>query len=340
MSEFKNLQNTIKVNGEDFNINAVHSDSASKVDNKLTIEQKGNSVQGRKTIEFDGTAQKSVSVVPSEGGTFSGPVFIENIALENAQPNQVLTYTNIEHLTEQLTGFSCYSWDGTSLSPKNQSNEPLGKASLVIGPANYIDLLQTYMNNNQIEGTPTYCLYLSSTSPYSIYLCSKKETIQLVRTTEKLISAINPIEWTADSINDKFNALISADRAINTDLANLELLVNAISGNASSDNVAINLIEIKNKLEQNETKIENIINGTDGTVVEHATNADFSTNATNATKASFDNTSYSYTIDKGYYRSTANTVTANNAYANTITISATEPSVANPGDIWIKIPSA
>lgn len=339
MSELKNLKNTIKVDNEEYNVNAVHSDSASKVDNKLTIYKMEhiNAVP----VEFDGSKEQSLSVVPAEGGTYNGPVMIENNDLSSAQPKQVLTYSNVEQLTEQLTGFSCYYWDGVTLtSIKKDSDEALGKASLIIGPEESLALLAEYVTKNQIDGMPTYWLYISDKSPYSIFLCTVDESIKLNLTSEKIVSPDNSekhYEYTAKELYNHFNSLTSADNSLRAALNNLKSIVDSISG---SSTVVINLVEINNTLEQNKQQIENIING--DIVVAKASSASYASEATKATKAISDNTTYDYSIDKGYYRSTANQATAYNTYANTITISTSEPPVnsGNPGDIWIKIPNS
>lgn len=339
MSEVKNLKNTLKIDNEEYNITAVHSDSASKVDNKLTIYKM--EYVNATPVEFDGASAKSLEVVPATGGTYNGPVMIENNDLSSAQPKQVLTYSNVEQLTEQLTGFSCYYWDGSDLtSIKKDSDEALGKASLIVGPEKSLASLANYVTNNQIDGMPVYWLYISDESPYSIFLCTVDESIKLGLTSEKLVSpdnSANHYEFTAEELYNRFSSLTSADDNLRTALNNLKSVVDSISG---SSTVIINLVEISNILEQNKQQIENIVNGK--TVVAKATNASYATEATKATKAVSDNTTYSYSIDKGYYRSTANQATAYNTYANTITISTTEPPTnsGNPGDIWIKIPSA
>ena len=72
----KNLQNTILLENEEYNINAVYSEEAGKVINPLTVKESGVEV-----LDFDGSITGTIDYVPADrGGTFKGPVYRENPA--------------------------------------------------------------------------------------------------------------------------------------------------------------------------------------------------------------------------------------------------------------------
>ena len=140
----RELHNVLAIENEFYNINAVHSDAAAKVDNKLIIKQSklegadpndtdGNGINysdpdqdGKvfddhidENIEFDGQVQKEVCIVPSDGGCFTGPVAIGNLADYNVEKGTENSYIvnlgEIKHQLELLTGHPCWYWDGTKL---------------------------------------------------------------------------------------------------------------------------------------------------------------------------------------------------------------------------------
>lgn len=86
-TENKDLHNILKIGDEEYNINAVHSDAAGEVDNSLTIHNiaRDGSTSEETDVVFNGSEPKELSIVPAEGGAFTGPVGVPSIEpIENS----------------------------------------------------------------------------------------------------------------------------------------------------------------------------------------------------------------------------------------------------------------
>ena len=70
----RKLENTLEVDGELYDINAVHALVADQVSQKLII-QKQLSETTQESLEYNGKEEKEIAVVPASGGTFVGPVY-------------------------------------------------------------------------------------------------------------------------------------------------------------------------------------------------------------------------------------------------------------------------
>lgn len=70
----RKLENTLEVDGELYDINAVHALVADQVSQKLII-QKQLSEDRQESLEYNGKEEKEIAVVPASGGTFVGPVY-------------------------------------------------------------------------------------------------------------------------------------------------------------------------------------------------------------------------------------------------------------------------
>lgn len=70
----RKLENTLEVDGELYDINAVHALVADQVSQKLII-QKQLSEDTQESLEYNGKEEKEIAVVPASGGTFVGPVY-------------------------------------------------------------------------------------------------------------------------------------------------------------------------------------------------------------------------------------------------------------------------
>jgi hypothetical protein len=72
----ENLKNTLLIDGEEYNINAVEAKVAKRVDQQLTIKKSltGNSMT---TNAYDGSAPQTIEYVPATGGKYKGPVLLD-----------------------------------------------------------------------------------------------------------------------------------------------------------------------------------------------------------------------------------------------------------------------
>lgn len=342
MPDIKNLKNTLKVDNEEYNINAVHSDAATRVDNVLVIKQ---SASDKEDISFDGGAQREVSVVPSTGGTYTGTVYVQPVP-ENEAPaeDQLVNYGDIYKLVENLTGFSCYTWQVetdehgnivrtlTSANRKEEDEEEreiLDCASLIMGPESELASLAEYLTATNITSLPSYYLYICDEVPHNIYFGLENKYVKLSNELRSDISD-DTVSYTAETLYNKFNeldnSLIDTETRLTQSLEaeKLEIYLKIANIIGGLDDDEFNLKSIKEDLIDIDERIEKIINGE--TTVAKATQA------TNASYATADTDGRVFQTN--YYRSAGNT-----NYSNTITISTANPSGGNPGDIWIKIPN-
>lgn len=102
------LATTIKVADQEYDIHAVQ---ANKVKERLIINKSGLSEETSETIEFNGETEQELSVVPTEGGTFTGPIQV-NKAEGNYTDNLVINYHDIHDvlLKELLNNSILYEW--------------------------------------------------------------------------------------------------------------------------------------------------------------------------------------------------------------------------------------
>jgi hypothetical protein len=110
----KDLKNTIKIDGEEYDINAVYSNEAGKVTTPLIINE--SLITGESKGSFNGDAadstKKEINYVPSTGGKFTGPVHI--VASDPPENASIINYGQIETLVNLLTGSSAFAWTPNS----------------------------------------------------------------------------------------------------------------------------------------------------------------------------------------------------------------------------------
>lgn len=124
--EAKDLDKTLVIDNEVYNINAVEADAAKKVYNKLTINEVGH--ESTVATVFDGSADKSVDIVPASGGKFEGRISVPAATREvlNADSTTVLNYQDTKDvlLSELLNNSVLYTWDG------NEANDGSATGSI------------------------------------------------------------------------------------------------------------------------------------------------------------------------------------------------------------------
>lgn len=122
----RQLDKTLKVNNKTYEVTAVYSDEAGKVTNPLTVTKQENfsttapAFAGNAST-YDGSAERSLNIVPAEGGAFTGPVLFKRLqelglSEEDAQYLAV-NRADITKLLSDISGCPCYTWDGTLLIP-------------------------------------------------------------------------------------------------------------------------------------------------------------------------------------------------------------------------------
>lgn len=156
----KELYKILKVGEDEYNINAVHSDATAKTDYALTIN-KATFDGTEDSLIFDGSEAKEISVVPSEGGTFSGPVAVKSLEelselTEIDKKRLAINYEDVRTIIMHLTGHPCYKWDGTELKEElvEDENIAIQKVKLVTGTS---EDYQTFIAQ---EEKPIFFLYI------------------------------------------------------------------------------------------------------------------------------------------------------------------------------------
>ena len=330
------LNKEILVNNTSYQVTAVHSDTADKVLNKLTINVAGPD-NTTEAVEFDGEAAKTVDVVSTTGGTYTGQVKM------NVEPTEIITTDNylttvgaVKELVKDLDTQPLLTWTNNELSTIG-GNYPTG-IKFVTGSTRDLD---------------TFCTEIASTNAYYVYLAFD-DTDNLV--IFLVVPGSSPVclgtrqltqvggesgnkSLTYDSITSKFDSLESLINLIVDNSAGSSLKVPGLSQlSADIQNLSSNNSEAHagfgNRLTAAETDIANIENG--NTAVGKAAIALTANSATKATQDSEGNQ-----INTNYYKSNRNTGEVNSIYIKTsdpTTVTgadATLASNAKIGDIWI-----
>lgn len=117
----ENLKNTILLEGKEYNINAVRSETAETADKtqcKLTL--KASTTSGVNTAEFDGSESKEFNYVPPTGGKFTGPTYINSPTGTDLTAESIINSGQVDNRIVDLTGSPLCVWD-TNFNPSNLS---------------------------------------------------------------------------------------------------------------------------------------------------------------------------------------------------------------------------
>jgi hypothetical protein len=138
LPETRELSSTLVIDDYTYNINAVEADTAKKVNNKLTINEidfDGNIVPA---VEFDGSEDKEISVIPSTGGHFTGRIEVPTLGVEgpaiiDAYPDAVLNCKDIKSyvVSSLLDNSVLFQWDGINLNDAESGN--INNIALITG---------------------------------------------------------------------------------------------------------------------------------------------------------------------------------------------------------------
>jgi hypothetical protein len=120
MAENKELNKTLAINGDTYNINAVKAD---KVENTLVIKQIGVDIDSE--IQFDGSTAGSISIVSAEdGGRFKKTIHVPASSNAEFVNDEVLNYGDLTGvvLKELKNNSVLYEWDGSELQAGTEGN--------------------------------------------------------------------------------------------------------------------------------------------------------------------------------------------------------------------------
>ena len=170
--ETKQLSATLKVGDDTYDINAVHSDSAAKLDKKLVIRKFSTTsagIESRLLADFDGSSKKEIEIVPAKGGgNYVTPINVVNHSTKYPiQDTSILNYSEILDVVSQLRGYSWFTWSDTNndkvleLTAVINDDEQLQQTSLVVGSSTDLEKFSQY--NYEKKELPSY-LYIDKTN--------------------------------------------------------------------------------------------------------------------------------------------------------------------------------
>lgn len=335
----RELHNVLAIENELYNINAVHSDAAAKVDNKLIIKQSklegadpndtnGDGINYRdldqdgkvfddyvdENIEFDGQVQTEVCVVPSDGGCFTGPVAIGNLADYNVEKGTENSYIvnlgEIKHQLELLTGHPCWLWDGTKLEAITEGGleeSSTGNTSSPTGEAPGDDQIgvfeaERFQTVSILIGTyDNYCKLIEETNSeirpeVFLYFCigenddGKTFFVRTEKNAEGNLICVC-LQLSTSSLKIVSPAGVSERDKISYTAQDIKDGFNKAKNDTDTLNVNLTktINDVKNKATENTTNINNLKNDleTGEFTVKNATNATYLVNSPN-TNEKFD----------------------------------------------------
>lgn len=239
----KELDKTLKVDNDTYNINAVEADH---VANKLTITKSNldGSMAEKPWFTYDGsvavgTEQKPLTIVPATGGGFTGRITVPNFENATMDPKAVLNYGDITKvvLTNMLNNSTLYKWDASAAGDKLTpviANGTINGISIVTGREDTVIEFTKYNNAEVAAGRGILnFLYISTSgadhgyiyygvanksilrlaASHALYLKSTTDGI-LSYSAEMIHSAITDINSNIEDILNTYNGIISGDVSV------------------------------------------------------------------------------------------------------------------------------
>jgi hypothetical protein len=168
----KELQKTLKLENEEYNINAVRSDTADKTQASLIIKESGVLQNGNGDTGFNGSTQRDIDYVnATKGGTFANPIYLSN-PTEAPRDDEVITSKQINNRIVNLTGAPLCVWN-TSFNPSDmtknlyalkESSDKVHNFTVITGTEDDLYMLQDAINGDYatISQVTNYSIVSSS----------------------------------------------------------------------------------------------------------------------------------------------------------------------------------
>ena len=152
----RNLKKTLQIEDVEYNINAVYSDEAGKVTKPLIIKE--SLLNGQTAGTYNGsidpneTTKSEISFVPSSGGLFDGPIFVNNKysneALSEVQKLSVINLGQIEHCVSQLKASPAYVFAGDTFIAGTETKEESPRFTLLKSGDNKYEKINTIIGKS------------------------------------------------------------------------------------------------------------------------------------------------------------------------------------------------
>lgn len=295
----KKLDKKLNIGGEEFEVNAVNSDIAAELANKLSVNiseySSENNLITDISKEFNGTENISLDVVSSKGGKFTGPVEMSNRPADYVfNDDTILNCGEIEEKISQLTGSPWFTWtpktedpnDGYNFSavtvdPAESSSEikQIKRVGIVTGPAD-ITAANAFAECNVNANILPLFLYIGRETDNNGHLANSRlyfgtnTDLTVAPLGNKLTNSTGLFSYTYDSLASTFTDIWSLFRdindilglPINTDTVDdriedaIQAAKDDIMGN-SGTSAELNLSKLSTDLETLSDKLSNVING-------------------------------------------------------------------------------
>lgn len=189
-TEFLELEKTIQVDGQTYNINAKTAEQADSVVNKL-IFKKTNLSSGEPSgnkadwTEFDGSEEKILNIVPATGGGFSGGITVPAHD-GTVRKESVLNYQDIKDIVvpKLINTSVLYNWNGAGLNPTlDENDKKISSISVVAGAEALVDEFASY--NNSYSILPAYLYICDDTGNLYFGKSNSTEALKVASTIGK-----------------------------------------------------------------------------------------------------------------------------------------------------------
>lgn len=222
-AETRELEKTLLLDGQQYNINAVH---ATQVDNKLTLN-KVNIDGVTNSSEFNGAANVELSVVPAAGGAFSGPIRAKSAT--NVKDNSghikddaVLNYGDFNNviLKSLINNSILYEWKYDAEASENKLIPAIDSGNTISG----ISLI-TGTEHALINGTNGFAKENENKNylPAYLYICTDTNNIYFGTSTSSTATRL-----AASAAN-----LVDYDLGLNYNAENIKQLENTLEATAN-----------------------------------------------------------------------------------------------------------
>lgn len=192
-----NLTDTIKVNDQEYNVNAV---TAQKVAKPLILSKKD--INNNSTlVQYNGSIERTVNIVPAEGGRFNGPIRVPNQEPDKPIANEaVLNYSDLttKILQNFLNNSTSYNYDGENFPPSSSTGEEMNGVvngiSIIHGKEEDVETFANANYDAYHENADIWIstfIYVCSDDPFNIYFgdCAHTDALRIAKSAERLDTA-------------------------------------------------------------------------------------------------------------------------------------------------------